>query len=70
MATPTKTETKRVLKLRAAGRTWPEIMAELDKSVGFVHAVRKTMKEADPGSVAPSYDRAKAAKRRERADVK
>jgi hypothetical protein len=57
---PTSQEVKKVLALRRQGKKWDEITAEMNKPRGFILAVRKAMKEADPSSVRPSYDRSAA----------
>ncbi len=53
--------------MRKAGKTWPEVTAALGKGTGYSQTLRPVMKELDPSSVAPSYDRAKVKAKRGRA---
>jgi hypothetical protein len=46
-----KATVDRVIALRSEGKNWAQIMEAEGKGVGFVHAVRKVMKERDPNSV-------------------
>lgn len=56
-AGPTPAEVRRVLKLRKQGVSWLDIIDQMGKPRQFILQVRPLMKNADPESVRPSYDR-------------
>lgn len=44
---------RKVIKMRADGASWPEVIKSLDESNNFVHRVRPLMKKVDRSSVKP-----------------
>jgi cell pole-organizing protein PopZ len=68
---------RKVIKMRADGKGWPEILKELgEKSNNFIHRIRPLMKAMDKGSVrlvgpgSPNYGKGAAKKATKRAAKK
>lgn len=64
----TEATVRKVIKMRADGASWPEVIKSLDESNNFVHRVRPLMKKMDKSSVklmgpgSPNYGKGKKKK--------